>query len=161
VQGSTEPDEDLREAALELVLADGTVHSHKGRVEFVERNIDASTGTLTIEAAFANPDFVLRPGQYGRVRAVVDTLDDARLIPQRAVQELQGQHQVWIESDGTVELRNVRMGRRVDQFWVVEHGLIAGDRIVVDGIQRLRDGITVDAKPWEPPAAPAEAVTGD
>jgi membrane fusion protein (multidrug efflux system) len=143
--------------ALELILADGTVHPQRGFVKFVERNIDASTGTLTLEAAFANPDRILRPGQYGRVRAVVDTLKNARLIPQRAVQELQGQHQVWVESDGTVELRNVRMGRRVDRMWVVEHGLIAGERVVVDGIQRLRAGVSVDAKPWEPPPAPSES----
>jgi membrane fusion protein (multidrug efflux system) len=90
------------------------------------------------------------------VRAVVGTIEKARLIPQRAVQELQGQHQVWVEKDGTVELRKVRMGRRVDQMWVVEHGLIAGESVVVDGIQRLRAGVTVDAKPWEPPSPPSE-----
>ena len=142
--------------ALELILADGTVHAQRGFTKFVERNIDASTGTLTIEAAFPNPDRILRPGQYGRVRAVIDTLKGARLIPQRAVQELQGQHQVWVESGGTVELRKVRMGRRVDRMWVVELGLIAGERVVVDGIQRLRAGMTVDAKPWEPPPVPSD-----
>jgi len=142
--------------ALELVLADGTVHPQRGFTKFVERNIDASTGTLTLEAEFPNPDRVLRPGQYGRIRAVIDTLKSARLIPQRAVQELQGQHQVWVESGGAVELRSVRMGRRVDRMWVVEHGLIAGERVVVDGIQRLRAGVTVDAKPWKPPPVPSD-----
>lgn len=150
--------DDSRETPLDLVLADGTSHSYAGRVEFVERNIDASTGTLIVEASFPNPDLMLRPGQYGRVRAVINELKGARLIPQRAVQELQGQYQVWVEKEGTVELRNVRMGRRVDQMWVVEHGLIAGERVVVDGIQRLRAGVTVDAKPWEPPPAPAKTV---
>jgi len=145
---------------LELILADGTVHPEHGKVEYIERNINASTGTLMIEASFPNPDFILRPGQYGRVRAVVDTLAGARLIPQRAVQELQGQHQVWVEKDGTVELRKVRMGRRVDQMWVVEHGVIAGENIVVDGIQRLRAGVKVDAKPWEPPPLPADPPQG-
>ena len=154
---SQDPESRDERLELELILADGTLHPQRGFVKFVERNIDASTGTLTVEAAFANPDRILRPGQYGRVRAVIDTLKNARLIPQRAVQELQGQHQVWVESDGTVELRNVRMGRRVDRMWVVEHGLIAGERVVVDGIQRLRAGVTVDAKPWEPPPAPSES----
>ena len=83
--------------ALDLILADGTVHPHRGFTEFIERNVDASTGTLTMEASFPNPDRIVRPGQYGRIRAVVDTLENARLIPQRAVQELQGQHQVWVD----------------------------------------------------------------
>lgn len=148
--------DDRNQTPLELILADGTVHTHTGRVEFVERNIDASTGTLTVEASFPNPEYVLRPGQYGRVRGVIDELEGARLIPQRCVQELQGQYQVWVEKEGAVELRNVRMGRRVDQMWVVEHGLIAGESIVVDGIQRLRAGVTVDAKPWEPPPVPTD-----
>ncbi|NIW73930.1 MAG: efflux transporter periplasmic adaptor subunit, partial [Gemmatimonadetes bacterium] len=105
---------------LELILADGTVHPHPGFAEFVERNIDASTGTITVEASFPNPEYILRPGQYGRVRTVIQRLRDARLIPQRAVQELQGQHQVWLlTGDTSVELRKVRMGQRVDQMWVV------------------------------------------
>jgi membrane fusion protein (multidrug efflux system) len=146
---------------LELVLADGTVHPQTGHVLFVERNVDASTGTLQIEAAFPNPDLVLRPGQYGRVRAVVDTLENALLVPQRAVQELQGQHQVWVVGDdGTVELRNVTMGKRVDLLWVVQEGLQAGEKVVADGIQRLRAGATVNAQPWQPPELPDEAVTG-
>jgi len=137
---------------LELVLADGTVHTQLGQAEFIERNINASTGTLTIEAAFPNPDLVLRPGQYGRVRAKVTTLEDRLLVPQRAVQELQGQFQVWVvKDDDTVELRNVDMGRRVDWRWVVREGLSPGDVIVVEGLQRMRSGSKVSPKPWEPP----------
>ena len=143
-----------KQIPLELVLADGTVHTHTGHSEFVERNIDASTGTLTIEAAFPNPDFVLRPGQYGRIRATVEVLEDRLLVPQRAVQELQGQFQVWVvKEDKSVELRNVEMGRRVDWKWVVREGLAVGDVIVVDGIQRLRSGVTVNPEPWQPPVA--------
>jgi membrane fusion protein (multidrug efflux system) len=154
------PGSEDKRTTLELILADGTVHPHRGHVKFVERNIDASTGTLMIEAAFPNPKLILRPGQYGRIRAVVATLDDARLIPQRAVRELQGQYQVWVLQDsGSVDLRNVAMGRRVDQMWVVEDGLEPGERVVVEGIQRLRTGMTVKAQPWEPPPLPAEAVT--
>jgi membrane fusion protein (multidrug efflux system) len=146
---------------LELILADGTLHPYLGTAEYVERNVDASTGTLMVEAAFPNPQFILRPGQYGRVRTVVDVLKDARLVPQRAVQELQGQYQVWVVADdNSVALRNVRMGRRVDRMWVVEDGLEPGERVVADGIQRLRGGMTVDPQPWEPPPLPAEAVLG-
>jgi len=160
VERDQDPGSRDKRVPLELILADGTVHPHTGYVLFVERNIDASTGTLIVEAAFPNPKLVLRPGQYGRIRTVVDTLEDARLVPQRAVQELQGQHQVWVlQDDGTVNLRNVRMGRRVDQSWVVEDGLTPGERVVVEGIQRLRAGIQVNAQPWERPPVPAEALT--
>jgi membrane fusion protein (multidrug efflux system) len=146
---------------LELILADGTVHPETGHALFVERSVDASTGTLTVEARFPNPNRILRPGQYGRVRAVIDQIDDARLVPQRAVQELQGQHQIWVVGqDGAVELRNVLMGRRVDQMWVVREGLEPGEHVVVEGIQRLRSGVKVNAKPWEPPPAPDGAVVG-
>jgi membrane fusion protein, multidrug efflux system len=161
-QRGTGAEDDPDRVALELVLADGTLHPHEGRAEFIERNIDASTGTLIIEASFPNPQFILRPGQYGRVRAVTDVLVDARLVPQRAVQELQGQHQVWVVTDDeTVDLRNVRMGRRVGLMWVVEDGVDVGERVVVEGIQRLRAGVTVDAKTWEPPLLPAEIASGN
>jgi membrane fusion protein (multidrug efflux system) len=144
-----------------LILADGTVHPHLGYTEFIERNVDASTGTLTIEASFPNPLLIIRPGQYGRIRAVMEMLEDARLVPQRAVQELQGQHQIWVvNNDRSVELRNVTMGRRVDWMWVVREGLEPGETVVVDGIQRLRAGVIVDPQPWEPPIVPDEAVTG-
>ena len=97
---------------------------------------------------------MLRPGQYGRIRATLEVLEDRLLVPQRAVQELQGQFQVWVvKEDNSVVLRNVEMGRRVDWKWVVQEGLAAGDIIVVDGIQRLRSGVTVAPEPWEPPVA--------
>jgi membrane fusion protein (multidrug efflux system) len=150
-----------RKTALTLVLADGTVHPYPGRVEFVQREIDASTGTLMIEASFPNPDKILRPGQYGRVRTVVDVLDGALLVPQRSVQELQGQYSVWVvRDDATVEQRRVEMGYRVDQRWQVTAGVEPGERIVVDGIQRLRSGVRVDVKPWTPPAIDAATTTG-
>jgi membrane fusion protein (multidrug efflux system) len=157
-QHGTGRERDAQEVPLDLILADGTIHPYPGKSEFVERNVDASTGTITIEASFPNPEYLLRPGQYGRVRAQIDVLENARLVPQRAVQELQGQYQVWVVSgDGTVDLRGVRMGRRVDQMWVVNDGLDVGEPVVVDGIQRLRGGMAVDAKPWEPPPPPDES----
>ena len=159
---STERDNDPESldtrTGLELILADGTVHPERGYAKFIERNIDASTGTLMIEAAFPNPELLLRPGQYGRIRAVVGVEKGARLIPQRCVQELQGQYQVWVVTDGgTADLRNVQMGRRVDQMWIVEGGLEPGEQVVVEGIQRLRAGAPIDVQPWVAPEPPAQA----
>jgi len=152
------PGEQRNQIPLELILADGTVHPHPGHAKFVERSVDASTGTLTVEAEFPNPEGLLRPGLYGKVRTVIEVLHGALLIPQRAVSELQGLQQVWVVGDnGAVELRNVRMGRRVNSMWVVEDGLAAGESVVVDGIQRMRAGATVVTQPWQPPAVPAEA----
>lgn len=146
---------------LELILADGTVHNHLGTPLFIERNIDASTGTITVEARFPNPELVLRPGQYGRVKGVVDLIEGALLVPQRSVSEMQGQFQVWvIGADNVAELRAVTMGRRVNNMWIVEDGLQAGERVVVDGIQRLRSGATVSAHEWEPPSTTAAAASG-
>jgi membrane fusion protein (multidrug efflux system) len=150
-----------KDPRLELLLADGSVHPYKGRIEFIQRNVDASTGTLMLEASFPNPDLVLRPGQYGRVRTVVDVLEDQLLVPQRSVQELQGEYQVWVvKEDGSVELRHVEMGRRVDWRWVVREGLSPGDVVVADGIQRLRAGVKVDARPWEPPVTDTSDTAG-
>lgn len=146
---------------LELILANGSVHPEAGHVKFVERNVSASTGTLMLEAAFPNPKLVLRPGQYGRVRAVIEVLEDRLLVPQRAVVELQGQYQIWVvKDDGGVELRNVEMGRRVDWRWVVRQGLSAGETVVVDGIQRLRAGVKVKTSPWEPPFSEESGTEG-
>jgi membrane fusion protein (multidrug efflux system) len=146
---------------LELILADGSIHEERGQVEFVEREIDASTGTLIIEASFRNPELILRPGQYGRVRAMVDVLENARLVPQRAVLELQGQYSVWVVGEGgAVEQRTVQMGRRVDQRWQVREGLEPGEVVVVDGLQRLRAGVKVKTTPWAPPATAASPAPG-
>ncbi|MGD8375860.1 MAG: efflux transporter periplasmic adaptor subunit, partial [Acidobacteriota bacterium] len=105
-------------------------------------------GTVTVQARFPNPGGILRPGVYGKVRAVVRTIPEAILVPQRAVQELQGQYQVWVlGADDRVEPRFVEPGLRVDDLWVIASGLEPGDRIVVEGIQRLRSGMTVSAMP--------------
>ena len=150
---AADPEPDPRETPeLDLLLADGSLYSHKGRTRTVDREIDADTGTLTLEAAFPNPDGLLRPGQYGKVRAVVDRLEDALLVPQRAVQELQGQFQVWVIDDSnTAKTRFVEPGPRMDELWVITTGLEAGERVVAEGFQRLRSGMTVSPKPYDPP----------
>jgi membrane fusion protein (multidrug efflux system) len=146
------------ESKLELVLSDGSVFDHKGRVIVVDRNIDPTTGTLGIEALFPNPVGFLRPGQFGRVRAPVTTRAGAILVPQRAVREMQGTFSVGVlKPDSTVEMRAVKAGARVGSDWVVDSGLVAGAVIVVEGMQKVRTGVKVHATPA---AAPPPATAG-
>ena len=145
------------EASIELLLADGTVHPHKGRIEAIERAVDPTTGTLAVQFTFPNPERVVRPGQYGRARFVVDTKRGALLVPQRAVTELQDLYSLAVVGEGNkVAFRNVKVGPRVDDLWVIEEGLKPGEKVVVEGLQRLRDGIVVSPKP----AAAVPAGTG-
>jgi len=140
---------------IELTLADGTRYPQTGRVNTVERAVDPTTGTLAVQLVFPNPDQLLRPGQYGRVRILLETKPGALLIPQRAVQELQNLYNVAVVDGGKVAFRNVKVGQRVGSLWVIEDGLKAGEQIVVEGLQRIQDGMTVSAKPAPP------APTGD
>ena len=129
---------------LEMILADGSTHPYKGRANFADRQIDPATGTLLIQASFPNPDRVVRPGQFARVRALVETKKGALLVPQRAVQELQGQHQVFVVGpDNVAQVRPVTLGERVGNLWLVEKGLKPAERVIVEGIQRVRHGMTV------------------
>jgi membrane fusion protein (multidrug efflux system) len=128
----------------ELVLADGSVHPEKGRLVFVDRNVDPQTGTILLEAAFPNPGAILRPGQYARVRAAVDLKTGAILVPQRAVSEMQGIYSVAVVGgDDTVEMRMVKPGERIGTLWVVDSGVKPGERIVVEGLQKVRPGAKV------------------
>ena len=135
-----------RAEGITLTLADGAEHAQTGRLGPVERAVNASTGTLGLQILFPNPDSVLRPGQYGRARLLIDTKKDALLIPQRAVQELQSLYSVAVVTGDKVAFRNVKVGPRVDQLWVIEEGLAPGDRVVAEGLQAIRDGMTVRAK---------------
>lgn len=151
----------------ELVLADGSVHPTKGRLVFVDRNVDAETGTILMEAAFPNPGAIVRPGQYARVRAAVDLKKGAILVPQRAISELQGIYNVAVVgADDTIEMRMVKPADRIGTLWVVDSGLKAGERVVVEGLQKVRPGIKVKPETVKieeggsgPPAA-AEAKGG-
>ena len=132
------------ELPFELVLADGSVHPRPGHLVFVDRNVDPQTGTILMEAAFPNPGGIVRPGQYARVRAAVDFKAGAILVPQRAVSELQGIYNVAVVGgDDTVEIRMVTPAQRIGTLWVVDSGLKAGERIVVEGLQRVRPGVKV------------------
>jgi RND family efflux transporter MFP subunit len=129
---------------LELVLADGSVHPHEGHVVVVGREVDPSTGTIMLKSAFPNPELTVRPGQYARVRVATDVLQGAVVVPQRAVTEMQGTHQVAVVgSDDVVEMRVVQLGPQDGGEVVVEEGLTADERVVVDGIQKVRNGTKV------------------
>ena len=132
---------------LQLILADGVIHDHRGDVVSFDAAIDPNTGTLTLEADFPNPDRIVLPGQFARVRGVMDERKGAIAVPQKAVIEAQGLFQLAVVADdGTVELRRVQMGPRVEGEWIVESGLEAGERIAIEGLQRLRTGVKVVPK---------------
>jgi membrane fusion protein (multidrug efflux system) len=154
-------DPDRPETSFELLLADGSVHPHPGSLVFVDRNVDPRTGTILLELSFPNSDGLVRPGQYARVRAVVETRQGAILVPQRSVQELQGIHQVAVvDAKGVVEIRAVQAGERAGTLWVIDSGLRPEDRVVVEGLQKVRPGLQVAAKEVpieEQPAARAGA----
>ncbi|HET6371246.1 MAG TPA: efflux RND transporter periplasmic adaptor subunit, partial [Nitrospiria bacterium] len=117
------------EIPFELILADGSVHPHKGHLVFVDRAVDPRTGTILLEAAFPNPERIVRPGQFARVRVEVDVKKGAILVPQRAVQELQGTYNVAVvKPDDTVDMRLLTPGERIGNLWVIDSGLNAGDR---------------------------------
>ena len=146
-----------RGVALELLLADGSVHSQPGRADVLDRQVDASTGTVLARGTFPNPGNVLRPGQYAKVRAVVEVKKNALLIPQRAVQDVQGVHQIAaVKADDTVDVRPVEVGARVGPLWIVSNGVKAGERIIVEGGDRVRPGQKVrpEASADAAPAAP-------
>lgn len=141
-----------------LILSDGTQHPYPGKLLFVDRAVDPQTGTLRVDLAFPNPEKTLRPGLYGKVKAESEVVKNALLVPQRAVQELQGTYTVVVVTDGDkVETRKVKPGQKVGSNWIIEEGLKNGDRVVVEGFQRLRDGMVVVPKPA---AAPAPAAGG-
>jgi len=143
---------------LRLVLADGTVFPETGRVTVVGRGVDPTTGTLPIQAEFPNPRGVLRPGQFARIRVPLRIEKNAVVVPQRAVQELQGTYNVAVvNADSTVEIRPVQVTHRVGAEWVVGSGLTAGERIVVEGLQKVRAGAKVVPLPAEAAARPDSA----
>jgi membrane fusion protein (multidrug efflux system) len=130
-----------------LVLANGQVHPHLGKLVFVDRMVDATTGTLKIRVEFPNPEKILRPGQFCRVRVLTRTLPGALLIPQRAVQEIQGLHNVYVVgADGKASYRRVKMSRRIGSLWVVESGLTDGEQVIIEGLQKAKDGEPVEVK---------------
>ena len=146
----TQPERAEKQLQLDLVLADGTTYEHKGRFYIADRNVDLKTGSIKLAGVFPNPGNLLRPGQYGRVRAVTSIKQNALLVPQRAVSELQGSYRVAVVgSDNRVSIRTVKVGERVGAMWIIEDGLKPGESVVAEGIQRIRPGQEVTPKQYQ------------
>ena len=136
----------------EIILADGTLYPHQGKFAAVDREVDQQTGTIRLVALFPNPNNVLRPGGFVRVRVTVRNVPGAFLIPQRAVNELQTSYEVaLVGEENKVEIRSVKVGDRVGALWAIEEGIKPGDRVIVEGAQKVRDGQLVKPTPWTPP----------
>ena len=155
---SRHPDQKEREAYIkslefELILGDGKVYPQKGTFYALDRNLDPKTGSIRYYVIFPNPGNILRPGQFGKVRFVADMKKGALVVPQEAVNELQGNFQVAVvDQSNKVSIRPVKMGERIGAMWEVTEGLKPGDKVVVQGLQKAREGSTVTAKDWTPPA---------
>jgi membrane fusion protein (multidrug efflux system) len=146
----------IREMELQLILANGMTYSRKGTLTAVDRQLDPRTGSIRLTGEFPNPDRLLRPGQFARVRAKVDLIEGALLVPQRAVMELQGMYQVAVVgADNKVSIRAVDVGEQDGSMWIVEKGLKAGDKVVVEGVQKVKDGLEVTVQPFAPVAETA------
>jgi membrane fusion protein (multidrug efflux system) len=140
---------DQRPDRMEVILADGSTFSQKARLLSVDRQVKASTGTILVTALLSNPGSVLRPGFFARARVEAQVLKDAVVVPQRAVAEVQGSYQLAIVgADGKAEIRPVKTGPRTGTDWVISSGLKAGEKVVVEGIQKVKSGAPVAAKPW-------------
>jgi len=138
---------DLFDSAPELILADGTVYPHKGKVIMTDRQVDTNTGTIRMVAAFPNPGNILRPGQYGRVRIQTSFKKGALLVPQSAVKELQGGYQIaLVGADKKAMIRSVSAGEKVGTMWMIDDGLKADDQVIVEGVEKVKDGTTVVPK---------------
>ena len=145
----TESDEqrktaEKREPEFQLILADDSLYSHKGKATFIDREVDPMTGAILVQAAFPNPEGLLRPGQFAKVKVQIDTAPSGILVPQRAVTELQGMNRIFVvDEKNRVQERKVTLGPTVDNLWLVLEGVKPGERVIFEGIQKIADGIVV------------------
>ncbi|MRR58375.1 MAG: efflux RND transporter periplasmic adaptor subunit [Deltaproteobacteria bacterium] len=137
------------QTVLQLILSDGSTFPHKGKITFADRQIDPMTGTIKVATLFPNPGNLLRPGQFARVRAQVGIASGALLVPQRAVQDIQGNYQVAVVGPGNkVDIRPVEVGERIGSLWIINKGLRKGEKIVAEGVQKVKQGMPVVPKPF-------------
>ena len=155
-------EERLRNFEFELILGNGAVYPQKGKFYALDRNIDARTGSIRFEVTFPNPGNLLRPGQFGRVRVVYDTRKGALLVPEEAVTELQGNYQVAVVGDDNkASIQPVKVGQRFGGMWEITEGLKSGERVIVQGAQKVQEGTAVTAKLWTPPTQTPAATAAD
>ena len=146
---------------LELTLADGSIYPQRGTFSLADRQVDLRTGTITVQSVFPNPENLLRPGQYAKIRVPAETRKGALLVPQQAVQQLQGSHQVAVVGDDKkVDIRSVKVGEQVGNMWIITEGLKPGERIVISGVQKVKAGMVVNPKSSSVEPPPAKTVAG-
>jgi membrane fusion protein (multidrug efflux system) len=146
---------------LELTLADGSVYPERGTFSLADRQVDLRTGTITMQSLFPNPENILRPGQYAKIRVAAETRKGALLVPQQAVQQLQGSNQVAVVgADNKVDIRSVKIGDQVGSMWIITQGLKLGERVVVEGVQKVKAGMAVNPKQSTAEATPARTGAG-
>ena len=132
-------------ASLELILVDGSRYKHKGKVDFIDREVDTTTGAMLVQASYPNPDKLLRPGQFAKVKIKGREVKDGILIPQRCVMELQGLFNVFVvDGSNKIETREIMVGAKVGSFWLITKGLNPGEKVVYEGLQKVKDGTTVN-----------------
>ncbi len=137
--------DDAQEAKFELILIDGSLYGHKGKPDFVDREVDTTTGAMLVQASFPNPEKLLRPGQFAKVRIKGQVVKDGILIPQRCVMEVQGLFNVFVvDKDNKVATREIKVGSKVGSHWLITEGLKPGEKIVFEGLQKVKDGATVN-----------------
>lgn len=147
--------ERLKQLEVQLILSDGSIYPHRGKIVAADRQIGATTGALRLEAIFPNPGYSLRPGEFIRLRVKWNTMHGALLVPQRAVSELQGAYQVdVVDADNTAHIQPVTVGERSGSLWIIDEGLKPGQSVVVEGLQRIRDGMAVNTTNFAPVSMP-------
>jgi membrane fusion protein (multidrug efflux system) len=158
IQQAVEKPFEQRDPIFEVVLANGEIFPHKGRLLSLNRQVNQATGTILITALLENPEGLLRPGQFARARVESKDIPEAIVVPQRAVAELQGTYQIGVVGpDNKAEIRTVTVGPRVGSDWAIASGIKPGEKVVVEGFQKLRAGAPVAPKPWTPPAPAGSA----
>ncbi len=138
------PELDKEKSKLELIFSDGSLYTHEGEIDFIDRNIDPSTGAILLQATFPNPEGLIRPGQFARVKVKVKDVKDALLVPQKCVTELQGMYSVSIvNSENKIETKQIEIGEKIGDYWIVKEGINASDKIILEGLQKIQPGMEV------------------
>ena len=136
--------QESEQAEMELILSDDSLYEHKGKIDFADREVDPTAGSMLIQASFPNPDKLLRPGQFAKVKARIKVIKDGILIPQRCVTELQGLYSVFVvDNSNKILKRAVKLGPKIKQFWLVTEGLKPGEKVIYEGLQKVKEGVIV------------------